>query len=241
MSNESVDTSGTVSLKYIVANTRARMRKDAKDDQYILQYAIDCISELNMFHLDISGPRTALIAVSDICTIDVPEDYIDYLKVGKIVNGRIRTFSINPNLSIPITGDCGEDTNAWSDITLSFPAVNTFGVGGGYNEVEYRYDPRSRRFILSGAVPGSYVALEYISTGISISEETYIPKKYVPAIRAYIIWQFVENDDKAPMNDKMRKGQLYADEVTRASASEGLTIEELMDAITSGYRQTVKR
>lgn len=239
MSNESIDTAGTVSLKYIVANTRARMRKDAKDDMYIMQYAIDCITELNMFHLDVSGPKTALLPVSDIGTIDVPEDYIDYYRLGGIVNGRIQTFTLNPKLAIPTETECGEDVNPWKDITLDFPARNTFGAGGGYNTSEYRYDQRNRRFIIGGATPGTYVVLEYVSSGVSVSEETFIPRLYVPAIRAYIIWQFVENDEKAPMNDKMRKGQLYADEVMRAG--ESLNIDEIMDAVYSGYRRTIKR
>ena len=43
------------------------------------------------------------------------------------------------------------------------------------------------------------------------------------------------------MNDKMRKGDLYAQEVRRVSMSEMPTLDEIMDAVRRGYRQTIKR
>jgi hypothetical protein len=240
MSNDSIDLSGWMNIRQILANVKARLRIDDRQDRYLLQYIIDCISELNMFHLDVSGPVSTIIDISDINTVDLPSDYIDYLKIGYIVNGKIVTLTHNPSIPIPISGECGEDTNPFPDLSLSIPLVPTYGAGGGYNVAEYRIDKKDRRIILQGSVPGSQLAIEYISTGVSLNEETTIPRKYLPAIRAYVVWTLIENDPKVPMNDKIRKGDLYAQEVSRASMSELPTLDECMDAIYMGRRQTPK-
>ena len=236
-----MDTSGWVSLKYIVANIKSRLMTDDKFDEYLLQYCIDGITEMNMFHLDISGPKTTVLTISDINTVALPQDYIDYLQIGIIVNGQIRTLSLNPQIPIPITMDCGEDTNGFSDLIRAYPASPQFGAGGGYNVSEYKIDKRGRRIVLQGAVPGGQVIMEYISSGISLSEENYFPRKYLPVIRAYVMWVLADNDPKVQIQEKMRKGKILQEEVMRVSMSEMPTISEMVDVIRSGYRQTPKR
>jgi hypothetical protein len=237
----SQDSDGIVSLRYILANIKARLMWDDRNDQFLLQYIIDAVSELNMFHLDISGTKTVIIDVNEINTIDLPSDYIDYEVIGYIVNGKITSLSKNPNIPIPISGDCGADTNPFPDLVQDLPSVPTFGVGGGYNVAEYTIDKRGHRIIIQGTVPGNQILLKYTSSGISLTEETYIPKQYVPAIRAYVLWVIAENDPKEPMNNKIRKGQLFADEVIRVGATEMPTMDEISDALRMGYRQTPKR
>lgn len=240
MSIQSEDTAGWVSLKYILASTRAALRIDDKHDEFLLQYIIDGVTELNTFHLDISGTKNTTLTISDINTVQLPRDYIDYAKIGIIVNGRIHTLTVNPNLAVPHTGDCGEDTNAYQDNTQELPATPQFGISGGYNVAEYKIDKRNRRIIVSGNPPGGTLYLEYISSGISMSEETNIPRAYVPVIRAYAIWRFVDNDPSVPGNEKERKGRLYGQEVRRAAMYELPTLDEMVDALKQGRRQTPK-
>ena len=69
-----------------------------------------------------------------------------------------------------------------------------------------------------------------------------IPVTTLQAIKAYIHWRRIEYDDKIPMNNKVRKQQLYDDEVTKLRLLENkFTKDEFLDMIYSTMGQSVKR
>jgi hypothetical protein len=241
MSNDSTDLSGVITLRQILASVKATLKTDDRDDQYLSQYIIEGLTELNIFHLDIFGSKPAILDISDINTVDLPSDYIDYLVIGYVVNGRLVSLTHNPNIPIPISGDCGEDTNPFPELTTEFPSSPTFGASGGYNIATYTIDKRNRRIIIQGSVPGGQIHLKYITSGISMSEETFVPRQYLPVIKAFVIWTVVENDPKEPMNNKMRKANIYGDQVRRASSLEMPSADEILELIRKGYRQSPKR
>ena len=236
------DTKAMVSIEYVLADIRSRIEFDNRSNQRIAQMIISCYSELNMFHIPIAGIKHVELSLSSINTIDVPEDYIDYVRIGRVVNGKVVTFSLNPDLSKTIDKSCGEDTNPNMNIENNLPNYYNFGTGGGYNSMYYTYDKRERRLIFQGDTLTGKIYLEYISTGINDTGKTFIDRRAVPALRAYVIWQIKENDDKAPLWDRQRKAAIYDQEVRRlGNAIYNLTIDEMMDALYQGYRQTPKR
>jgi hypothetical protein len=242
MSNQSIDTAGVVSLKYVLASLKSALSIDDREDERLLQFIVDGVSEINMFHLDISGTKKGMFDITQINTVDLPSDFIDYIVIGRVINGRIVSLSRNEALAIPIDIDCGLDANPYKDAIVDFPKFYHYGLGGGYNIAEYRIDKRDRRIIISGVVPGSQIYMEYISTGVSLNEETVIPRYAVPVLRAYADWKRTEYDDKKPLYDKQRKAMMYQFELERAdSLVNSMTVDEILDQVYKGYRQTPKR
>lgn len=236
------DTNGVVSLKYVLASLKSSLSIDDREDERLLQFIVDGISEINMFHLDISGTQKGLFDISAINTVDFPSDFIDYVFIGRVVNGRMVSLSRNDSLVIPTDIDCGLDANPYKDTIVDFPKFYHYGLGGGYNIAEYRIDKRDRRIIISGVIPGSQIYMEYISTGVSIGGDTVIPRYAVPVLRAYADWKRTEYDDKQPLYAKQRKAAIYQYELERVdSLVNSMTVDEILDQVYKGYRQTVKR
>jgi hypothetical protein len=235
-----MDTNAIVTIDYILASVKAYLQVDDKQDELLMQMILDCITDLNIFHADLSGHKTVTMDISDINTVDLPEDFVDYIKIGRIINNKIYTLSLNDNLATPHSEDCGEDTNPYIQSVYDLPYEQQYGTGGGYNCAEYKIDKRNRRIIIGGGVPGSQIIMEYISSGVC--SETVVPRYAVPVIRAYVYWMRVENDPRVPFNEKERKQNLYVTEMRRLKEFETrLTVDEIMDAIYRGYRQTIKR
>ncbi len=236
------DIPGLVNLEYVLADIRNRIGIDDRDNERIMQMIISHYMDLNMFYIPIAGNKDVLLNINSINMVDVPGDYVDYIRIGRVVNGRITTLSLNPDLAKTLGWDCGAQTNPYSAITPDLPQYQHYGLGGGYNIGEYVYLPRSRQIEISGTIPGSQIYLEYVSTGISTSGQTWIDRRAVPILRNYVIWKRIEHNDKAPLWEKQRKAEIYRQSVGDLNrAINALTLDEMMDAISQGYRQTPKR
>ena len=74
-----------------------------------------------------------------------------------------------------------------------------------------------------------------------MSQETLIPRQYVPAIVAGAIFFSKRYDPRVPEVEKRRLGLAYTQEVRRASMSEMPSLEEMTLAIFEGYRQGIHR
>jgi hypothetical protein len=234
------DTPALVSLQYILAIVKAYLQVDDKQDEFLMQLIIDCVSDLNIFHADISGQKTVTLDVSAINTVDLPVDFQDYICIGYYVGNQIVSLTYNPRLAIPQTQDCAEDSSPYPlTNNIELPISRQYGAAA-ITTKHYKIDKRNRRIILSGSIPNSQVIMEYVGSGIS--NDTLIPRYAVPAIRAYCFWMHVENDPRVAYNEKERKTRLYVSEMRRLKEFETrMTIDEIVDSLYMGIRQTIKR
>jgi hypothetical protein len=234
------DTPALVSLNYILASVKAYLQVDDKQDEFLMQLIIDCVTDLNIFHADISGQKTVTLNVSAINTVDLPVDFQDYICIGYSVGNQIVSLSYNPRLAIPQTQDCGEDSSPYPLTgNIELPISRQYGAAG-ITTKQYKIDKRNRRIILSGSIPNSQVIMEYIGSGIS--NDTLVPRYAVPAIRAYVILMRIDNDPRVPYNEKERKTHLYVTELRRLREFETrMTVDEIVDSLMLGIRQTIKR
>jgi hypothetical protein len=111
-------------------------------------------------------------------------------------------------------------------------ATSGFYARGGVNvDGYYNIDYQNRRIFLN-SVSRTEVVLAYITSGVEIAEETYVPTKYERVLIAWIIWNDAMYDDmRVKMADYYQRR--YTEELI--SLDEGYTIEELIDAIASTY------
>lgn len=102
----------------------------------LLQLGIHGLRELTM---DVSGsPKIIGLTVKDDLTVDLPKDYIRYMKIGVCGgNGEINAMGLNSELCLPRTADeCGNPTielNPPSSVSMINEPLGAFGYVG-YNQ-----------------------------------------------------------------------------------------------------------
>jgi hypothetical protein len=249
------NTPGVVNIAYVVASMLNELGEyhDRQRKRYT-QFVIDCLqNELNMYHR--SSIEVAYLTPNAANVCELPQDFIDYTKIGIASCGKLWTLTLNEDLITPTREKCGlpisEVCTGDSEIDWGYqfaPHYNRgqfvgalFGMGGGFNYAYYKVDKNRRQIILDGAVPNGEIVLEYKSSGIT-GPQTVVPREAVPVLRAYAHWKRVEFDPQSPANDKDRKFRLYDIEVEKFRHLENsFTIDELRDALNSTYSQNVKR
>lgn len=255
--------SGIITLNYCVMNLINELSEDTKYYQKYLQLAIDAVTEVNIFH--INNIRVAYLTTTAMAEntgqqyyVDLPDDFVDYYKIGINKGGKLWTLTLNNNYILPKNENCGElesipanSTDA-SNLTYGYYYTDHFkgqkyvpyaySLGGGINQAYFRIDKENRRIVLSGAMADTEIILEYKSTGINMTGETLIPRQAVGTIKAYIHWKRLEYDPRVSMNEKMRKEQLYGKEIEQLRHHELMfTISEYQDMLYSTMKQTPKR
>jgi hypothetical protein len=115
-----------------------------------------------------------------------------------------------------------------------------YGAGGGYNSSYFRIDKQNWRVQFSNVVPNKQIIMEYISDGIDA--DPVVPIQLIPVVKAYVQWKRIEYMEGVPMNDKMRKSELYYEEIEKVKHFNLTnTLSEYMDTLWRESKQTPKR
>jgi hypothetical protein len=265
-----MDTKGIVTLEYVVH--RVLMDRDDNSMRFFkkfLQYAIDGMTELNLF--TIQSVKVAYLEVDqNTKTANLPDDYMMYTKIGYNNRGTVYTLSLNEDLMlVRKTDSCGNGVNENLDtcgdsdsenglISNSLPYTDLYytphyrngqfvgelygGRGNQNNAGYYRIDEARRKIVFNSEISLDEVILEYKSSGVAGDGSTIVPRQYVPALVAYVHWQLKEYKDKVPQSEKSRLRQRYIDQynmVRRLTLD--FTVEEYLDFTRNSYRQSPKR
>lgn len=252
-------TSGVITFDYVVNSVFNQLNNytQREYDRY-LQFAIEGFGQLNLSN--ITTIRVEHLQMNDAKVVELPPDYIDYVKVAVCINGRLWTLSLNENMCVPRAEICGVPVR---DIVVADPQNLTipgdgylfpdhyfngrfigglYGIGGGFNIAYFKVDKERRQMIFSGTIPNDEVVLEYKSTGVSKNNTTLIPFQALAALKAYIHWQRVEYDPNVSMGEKQRKKDLYEEECNVLNTFErSFTVDEYLDMCYRSSKQSPKR
>jgi len=253
MSLENPKTTGTVNLRYVVMSILNRMKDySMRNYKYIAQIVIEGFTDLNLFHT--TNIEVVYLYMDEAKTVNVPADFIDYIKVGVPYNGKLVVLTKDPNILLPREFQDGKDVgniDATSVNSLSYFVSHfkdgkfiggLYGLRGGINQAYYRFDKERRMFVFTGDIPNSEIVLEYISSGVSLSSATVIPRQAVKPLMSWTFWQMVEFDRKTPGNEKERRKRLYYEDVEELRSFEfTFTIDEYKDAMYKTFKQSPKR
>jgi hypothetical protein len=248
-----MDTPGYFTIEQCVYSAFNRQAIDTKFFEQMATIAVEYLTEHNIFYK--KGGKDALLDVSVTNTVDLPSDYVDYIRIGIIINGKIWTLGLNEDIPFTSKLNCGVEETPDDNITVPASIENYvaehqnmpvfmyhYGVSGGQNYSKYRIDKERRQIIFDTAIPYSKIYIEYVSSGVSIDGETYVPRQVVPCIRQYLIWQALENDPRVPMNEKERKMAQYEKELRLLNSFDNaFTVDEFKDMLYETSRQTPKR
>lgn len=250
---------GFTTIEGIVANVLDEMGKQHMYNELaetIAQKVIRGYRELNMFHR--LCLQVVYLPVSEMGTVDLPDDYVDYHKIGLVYNGRVWTLSINETIALPRREECGVPvrdviTNANPqnfDYGYSFPdhyrngrfVGGLYGLGGGFNKAYYRIDDQRNQIVLSGSIHRCEIVLEYQSNGISTSRNTLIPRECTEALTAFCMWKMLIANMEIPMNRiEMYKQNYYEAVESLRFLETAMTVDEYKDALYEGFFNAPKR
>ncbi|OPZ49409.1 MAG: hypothetical protein BWY95_00066 [Bacteroidetes bacterium ADurb.BinA104] len=258
MSIETPKIAGVVSIRQIVMSTLNRIKDyTMRDYLHLMQIAIEGYTELNLWHMDnIEVVYLPFNQNSKIATL--PADFVDWLKIGIPVNGKLKVLTRHDKILLPRTStdgletfsntDAADTTNAESLVYFSDHircgqfVGGLFGMPGGISEASYRFDRERRTLVFTGTITDNYIVLEYISAGVNLTGSTTIPREAEPALRTYILWQMVENDPRVSMSEKQRREDNHDKAVAMLrDFQDTFTAEEYRQMLFGTSRQTPKR
>lgn len=260
--------SGLVSTRYVVMSVLNRLQDySMKSYLRLMQIAIEGLTELNLYHTK-ESLEVVYLHMSTAKTVQLPADYVDYVKIGYPIDGKLRVITKHDKLLLPRTfygsvvggvfvadtgdavgnSDDGVDTSLSNGIYFSSHWRNgqfvggLYGLPGGVDDAYYRIDIENRQIVFSGSTPRSEIVLEYISSGQKSDGSSLIPREVVPALRTYILWQKDENDSRIAYNAKERLKREHEEAVEALRSFENsFTADEFKQMIFSTIHQSIKR
>jgi len=253
MSLENPKTTAFVTIRYIIMSILNRLRDyTMKDYRFLGQLVIEGFSDLNMYHLN--NVEVVYLYMDEAKTVAVPADFIDWIKVGIPVNGKLHVLTKDDKILKPRVFPDGASVGNLDASTSGMGWYFTdhfhrgeyvgalYGLPGGFNSAYYRYDKENRQFIFTGTIPRAEIVLEYISTGVKLTGSTVIPRQAVEPLQRYVFWHRQLEDPRVPLSTKQYKEKLYDDAVQKLVDFESTpTMEEYKDSLYRNIKQTVKR
>lgn len=259
MSTIAPKTAGLVTLRYIVMSTLNRLQDyTLKNYKRFLQIAVECFTEeMAIYHAGV-GNEVIYTHMSAAKTVNLPADFIDWLKIGTSVNGKLRVLTKKDSILLPRTFDDtglpvgntdGDDTEGISNCIFFSDHFRNgqfigglYGLPGGIDTAYFRVDYENRQIVFSGETERSEIVLEYISSGLKADGSSLVPRQLVAPIRNYILWQMVDNDPRISFNEKERRKREYEEAVNALRSLElSFTKDDYLRMCYSTARQTPRR
>lgn len=219
----------------------------------LTEIAINCLREQNIDYGSAS-PTTVVLPVNDNGTVDLPNDYISYIRIATCCNGVLHDLALNSNLCLPHqTDDCGNPINdtfsrgqnqqraffgyigGWDGYADNYRNGENvgrfFGLGGGQNAYgNYRIDKENNQILLSQTM-ATEIVLEYVGN-LDLTNPDYIVHPFlVETIKAYLYWKMVQRnrtiglgEKEMAQNDYIGARRASIRRFNKATISEWLTV-----------------
>ena len=188
---------------------------------YMLEAELPAAMEFRIWNLAVRGmtkvgmdlfiePVTRKLDVNANLTVDLPQDYTDWVKVGVLNNnGEIATLKLNNQLSSngslgfdrlshnvdasngPFSSD--EGAFGYRNLVWGEQYFQFFGAPSGTTNLgEFKVDEDNGQILLAPGYTYDYVILEYLPSPES-NEEFLIPEKASECILAWLAWRDIIN------------------------------------------------
>jgi len=233
----------------------ALLRKRYPMHYYVdfLKAAADCLRELRYSILD--SVETKVIAVNDYNAIDLPCDYVQWVRVGYMNGGLtyplVQQDNINrlrksdgsggyENYDTPTVGMYG----SYSTYTTEWGTFNGgfFGYGNGYSVDTFKEVKERNQIQINQGLAITDVYLEYISDGSCCSTITKINPLAQACIEAYIMWQQKEQNRTVGLGERQIAQEAYKDKWRELRARlDPMTTEDVKRIWNNNYMSVPNR
>jgi len=200
-----------------------------------------------------------------IATLPFPVDMVKWTKIGYLSGDRLKVFTVNNRLIKSHKKECGEDVlndkyhpsydNGVYDNSRSIAEDGVWFYGYGYGNSSgaiYGYgngvqgdgqvsvNKEMREFQFSSDYASKDVVLEYVSSGLNPSGQSYVEESIRKAVKEYIFWMRTERDRSASGSEKDRAKYLYDMAFRTASRRNSMDIDTIMAIVRKSYSQAPK-
>ena len=261
MSTDILKTGSRISFDEIAAEAEIELEVEPQTyREKFIQLAMRCYAHLNIFnsnHIEVDyfemNSTTGIVDLSSLT------DFIDYVKIGMPINGKIWILDINNKILLPrdtLSEDAANKifNNNDSDILVQCGYYfcdhycngnfisGLYGVGGGFSRSYCRVDKENMQIQFDTSVPNNEIVLEYISTGIKASGATLVPVECKELLVAWIVWKhYMPKRNIYPTEKRDYKQEYLERERELRSFQKKWTLQEYTNALYSTFRATAKR
>lgn len=176
-----------------------------------LSYAVDIAQTLSVD--DIAVINTSIITLDNFGAAKLPDDYVDYTKIGMLAGQMIKPLVPHDGLSRIANEDSTGNQTSWFDNVNNVPfsylpnlfytqAVfngygeyigREFGKGAGVEKDIYKIIKERGIIQCHESMKGQKIILEYISSGCCVIGSIGIEFYARETVRDYILWKLKEN------------------------------------------------
>lgn len=258
-----------VSLDYCVKSVMVQLEEgnNMRKYQTYLDYAIRGIREIGLTSAPFA--KTVHLEMLPNKAVNLPSDYIKYVKIGICVNGRILTLGLDNSLCLNDNySECGdpleiamanlsdenaENVDGFFGYGFGYPFLDTFsngqyvgslyGISGGYNSRGYyRVNEAMNQIQFTSDVPSETIIMEYISDGVNPDGTASVPKAAIECLIQWIHWKRLEykrGGSASEAADAERKYIIQFKKLRHINLS--FTVSEYLESQALGIHQAVKR
>lgn len=213
-----------------------------------LKYGSDCIRELSIRTL--KKVSTKVLTVSANGTIDLPADYVAWVRVGflrgqyvvPLVQGKGSYFQLShEGLSAEQTEKSWlstwlNNTNEWGE-----QMGGVYGYGAGAETDIFQEMKERGQIQVSKELAGRELVLDYISNPSTCDNITRVDVLAQATIEQYIVWQMKEHARHYGKNEAKDEERMYWNEERHLRARMNpLTEEDFLRMMRRGYKSSIK-
>lgn len=249
------DVGAFANIRYVVMSVLQDMRIYSMNEyRDLVQVVINGVRHMRLYHQ--ASIEVAYLKRDAHGKIRFPKGYVDYIKIGVLINGNVWNLSVNDDMAINRGEKCGIDVRQIQrgdpiDLSLfstyNYPShfrgttfISTlYGLSGGFNFGYYKVDNTARTIQIDGNILNDEIILEYKSTGISAS--TIIRAENIEPLKLWTHWQRIEYDPRERDSVKERRKNQFIDSIGMMRDFENaFTMQEILDDAWSSRKQTPK-
>lgn len=224
----------------------------------LMDIAIDGLKELNM---DVSGvPAVAYLELNqNTLTVDLPEDYVTYIKIAVGWNDLLIPLLKNNNIRLNATGNMCETArtgDGYVDSSLPYSWWNwgyynggdnlvtggaQYNAGGDRGQVSYyRINEATKQIQFGNAFDGTLI-LEYLANPNLVDGKYEVHEYIKQTLIAYVSWAMVRNKEGVPAGIiRDRRSEYYNQRRLSKIRYQSFTNDEKWQSVRKNYTQTPK-
>jgi hypothetical protein len=182
---------------------------DAQETQHRYQQFLRwAIWQYREFNFDTSQQiKGAKLSMNDVKAIELPLDFVDWVRVVGIVDGKATVLDVN--MDIPLVSSVATKGNYDAiysrDIKDFFHNYGQFqrnGVQPWTSKGHFRMDKDNNQILFSSTVTTGEIYLEYIGDGIEPGRDTIVNPYIMESLRQYVHFQRIRFSKTANQYDK---------------------------------------
>ena len=175
---------------------RSRGRIPADDYELILEHIINGYRILRTNH-GVQGFAYKKETPDAINSFQIPSDCEEIIGIAVPINGKLWYLTRDDSIIITTTttgGLEGQDEDVGEGVDLRTDSPSALYSRAKNSDGYYTIDWRNSRVMLN-AISRTEVILVYKTSGTSVTDYTYIPNKYQPALIAYVRLEYWSEGD----------------------------------------------